>query len=668
MPEIIILAVLGLSILAFVFSSFLINVRSDEIAIIERRFLGKQLAAGRVFATSGEIGLRAEFLAPGLHFIPWPFVRCVDRRQFITIAADELGIVEATDGLSLPSGRIFAEDPAGERHDNFQDPVAFLENGGIRGKQLRFLTNGTFKIHPYLFHISKIKKTIVPEGCIGVVTAADGAPLHNGQLLARSVADHDAFQKADVFLTNGGQKGPQIDFLRPGAYNINTDVFIVEIRPAIQVPENSIGVVEAKDGLPMMAGEVVVATPDEHNNFQSGQSFLDNGGKRGPQEDFLTPGTYYINPYLFSVTVRPQTVVRQGEVGVLISNIGKDPELYSPEGGASNTRHVVPKGFRGIQRSVLGPGAYNINPLAYSVVIIPTITRSVNWSAEKSSESAEFDPFQVISYDGFQMQVEVRCQYRINPENTPYVVQRIGSIEELEKNVIHPQIDGIFRAQVSRSPAIAYQQNRAEEQRAAEEAVRSDLSKYGVDVVSVMITNIHLPEALMKTTQQKNLAEQEKSMYDAKQEAEARRIAFEKTRAEADSQEKIITAEAGIKVAQHEARQVEERARGESSRVKMIAEAEASKIQRMGDAEASIIRAKGESQAKAYNDQVAALTAQGVTTIEVIKSISTAGLKITPDIQVTGEGRGGDGAASGLVQVLIAQMLQSGATSKSLTK
>jgi hypothetical protein len=142
---------------------------------------------------------------------------------------------------------------------------------------------------------------------------------------------------------------------------------------------------------------------------------LDNGGKRGPQEDFLTPGTYYINPYLFSVAVHPQTVVRQGEVGVLISNIGKDPEQYAPEGGESTTRHVVPRGFRGIQRSVLGPGAYNLNPLAYSVVIIPTITRSVNWSAEKSADTPAFDPFQVVSYDGFPMQVEVRCQYRINP-------------------------------------------------------------------------------------------------------------------------------------------------------------------------------------------------------------------------------------------------------------
>ncbi len=653
-------ALLPLVILA---SLFLVNVGADRIALLERRFIGQELAPGRVFAMHGEVGSQAAYLAPGLHVIPWPFVRVVAKPRFVTIGANELGIVEATDGAALQAGRIFADDPAGAAHDDFQRPVEFLTNGGIRGKQLRFLTNGTFKIHPGLFKVTKIAKTLVPEGKIGVITAADGAPLAAGQLLGRSVPDHDNFQKAEAFLRNGGQKGPQIDFLRPGTYNINTEIFAVEIADAVRIGENEIGIIDARDGLAMARSDVVVHTPDDVNGFQDGQSFLDKGGKRGPQENILTPGTYYINPYMFAVSKRKQALVRQGEVAVLISNIGKDPAEFEPGADdphtdGSRTRHVVPKGFRGIQREVLGPGAYNINPLAYSAIIIPTTTRSVDWSAEKEKpgEAAAFDPFQVVSHDGFEMKVEVRCQYRILPENAPYVVQKIGSIEELEKNVIHPQIDGIFRAQVSRSPAIAYQQNRAEEQKSAEEAVRQDLAKYRVEVVSVMITNIHLPEALMKTTQQKNLAEQEKSMYDAKKDAETRRIEFEKTKAEADAQVKIITAEAGIKVAQHEARQVEERAKGDAAKVRMIAEAEATKTKQIGDAEATVVRSKGEAQAKAYRDQVDALTAQGVTTVEVMKAISAAGLKITPDILVGAGGDGPDGG--GLVQVLLAQLVR----------
>jgi hypothetical protein len=165
----------------------------------------------------------------------------------------------------------------------------------------------------------------------------------------------------------------------------------------------------------------------------------------------------------------------------------------------------------------------------------------------------------------------------------------------------------------------------------------------------------------MQTTQQKNLAEQQKSMFDSKREAEVRRIEFEKTKTEADMQVKVVSAEAGIKVAQFEAKQIEERARGDAARVRMIGEADAAKTQMVGDAEAAIIQAKGEAQAKAYQNQVNALTAQGVTTVEVIKAISTAGLKITPDIQVGGGGAGtpgNDGGGGGLVQVLLAKMLQ----------
>ena len=666
----------GIAIAYVVATRWIVNVGSSEIAITERRFSGRRLPAGRVFAANGEVGIQAAYLSAGLHFVPYPFVRVVAKVQFVTIGADELGVVTATDGESMPAGRIYAEDRAGEHHDNFQNPVAFLNNGGIRGKQLRFLTNGTFKIHPLLFQVEKIKKTVIPQGAIGVVTAADGIPLEQGQLLGKSVKGHDSFQKAELFLTHGGQKGPQIEFLRPGTYNIFADMFAVEMRSAVEIRDDQVGMVEARDGQPMPREDVVAPTPDvgTHNSFQDGQAFLDNGGFRGPQESVLRPGTYYINPYLFSVVSAPLTVIRQGEVGVLISNIGRDPADLLEENSATaaaplqrgakdpeesridkgvRTRHVVPEGFRGIQRNVLGPGKYNINPRAFTVIPIPTTTRSVEWGGDVNDDN--FDPFQVVSHDGFEMRVEVRCQYRILPENAPYVVQKLGSIEDLEANVIHPQIDGIFRAQVSKSPAISYQQNRAEEQTAAEKAVRDDLSPYKVEVVSVMITNIHLPEALMKTTQEKNLAEQRKSMFDAQEQAEKRRIEFQKTKSQADQQDALIKAEVGIAIAKHEASQAEERARGTAAQIRIQAEAEASRDKQIGDAEAAIIRAKGEAQAEAYRRQVEALTSQGVTMVEVTKAIATAGLKITPDV-VVGGSSGGDGG--GLVNLLLANMLR----------
>ncbi len=656
---------LALLLLAlWLLTRWVVNVGPTQIAITERRYLGRPLPAGRVFAMSGEIGIHAHYLAPGLHLVPWPFVRVIEKVDFVRIGSDELGVLTSTDGESMPSGRVYAEDKAGEHHNNFQDPVGFLTYGGVRGKQLRFLTNGTFKIHPLLFRVEAIKKTVVREGMIGVVTAADGAALEHGQLLGRSVEGHDSFQKAEIFLRNGGQKGPQTDFLRPGTYNLFASMFAVEVREAVTVREDQVGIVDAKDGQPMAKDDVVAPTPDvrEHNSYQDGQAFLDSGGRRGPQEAALRPGTYYINPYLFAVSMRPLTVIRQGEVGVLISNIGKDPALLSEQNlrvidtaaAGGSTRHVVPDGYRGIQCNVLGPGKYNLNPLSFTVIPIPTTTRSVEWAADRQT-GGTFDPFKVVSNDGFEMAVEVRCQYRVLPENAPYVVQKLGSIEDLERNVIHPQIDGIFRAQVSKSPAIAYQQNRAVEQEAAQQAVKVDLESYRVEVVSVMITNIHLPEALMKTTQEKNLAEQRKSMFDSQEQAEKRRIEFQKTKAQADQQDALIQAQVGIEIARHEANQVQERAKGEAMAIKMRAEADAARTQQIGDAEAGVIGSKGKAQAQAYSDQVAALTAQGVTAVELVKAISAAGLKITPDIVVGGSGN----SEGGLVQLLLAQMLRS---------
>ena len=42
-----------------------------------------------------------------------------------------------------------------------------------------------------------------------------------------------------------------------------------------------------------------------------------------------------------------------------------------------------------------------------------------------------------------------------------------------------------------------------------------------------------------------------------------------------------------------------------------------------------------------------------------MKAISSAGLKITPDVLVSGGGEKGEGGGGGLVQLLLANMLQS---------
>lgn len=185
-----------LIVLIVILQKVFVNVGAQEIAIKERRYLGSKMPPGRVVATEGEVGIQADVLKPGLHLIKYPFERVVRKVPLIEIGADELGVVEAVDGEPMPPGRIFALDRAQNAHNNFQDPIAFIKQGGVKGIQLRTLPPGLWPIHPYLFRVSVAKTTVVPQGKVGIIIAADGAALDPGRLLARAVPEHLSLSRA----------------------------------------------------------------------------------------------------------------------------------------------------------------------------------------------------------------------------------------------------------------------------------------------------------------------------------------------------------------------------------------------------------------------------------------------------------------------------------------
>jgi uncharacterized membrane protein YqiK len=655
---------------------------------------------GRVVATEGEVGIQADVLKPGLHLIKFPFERVVRKVPLIEIGADEMGIIEAVDGEPMQTGRIFAPDRAQNAHNNFQDPIAFIKQGGVKGIQLRTLPPGLWPIHPYLFRVSVAKATMIPQGKVGVITAADGDPLDAGRLLGKAIADHQQFQDAEQFIASRGQKGPQVDILTPGVYRIlvqstsienNSEVkpglFNVRLFDATVINENSIGLVEALDGAPLNPRDYVAESFAGHDNFQDGHEFIGKGGQRGPQKDILLPGTYYINPLLFKVIPETAKEIKPGEVAVVVSNVGRDPseevrremaekvrqrmereekeqieessarldvmddkrtveeiKLDLMMGDPADRRldegaheaYVVPEGYRGIQEAVVGPGRYYVNTLAISPIVIPTTNQTVEWTAGEVANT--FNPFEVISKDGFTMQLEVRVVFRVKPEDAPFMVAKIGGIERLIQNVMHPLIDSIFRNQASESSAMAYLQNRHEEQERAEARVRAHLLKYHVDVVNVLICHIHLPEELMKTQTEKILAEQRQNMYNAQREAEEKRIQLEKTRAHADNQKDLMAATVGVEIA---GKRAEQR--------KSEGEGEAHYILQTGRAEAEKVRLMGEAQGVAYHEQVNALGAQGVALVETLKVIGEKGVRITPDVMATGSGAEGGGGIGTLL-------------------
>src|SRR6185295_2174656 len=190
----------ALIVLVVIVRRIFVNVGAREIAIKERRYLGRRMPPGRVVATEGEVGIQADVLKPGLHLIKWPFEKVVHKVSLIEIGSDELGVIEAVDGDPMPAGRIYAPDRAQNAHNNFQDPIAFLKQGGVKGIQLRTLPPVLWPIHPYLFRVSIAKATVIPQGKVGVITATDGGPLDPGRLLGKAIDGHRNFQDAEQYI------------------------------------------------------------------------------------------------------------------------------------------------------------------------------------------------------------------------------------------------------------------------------------------------------------------------------------------------------------------------------------------------------------------------------------------------------------------------------------
>jgi uncharacterized membrane protein YqiK len=221
---------------------------------------------------------------------------------------------------------------------------------------------------PWQYQIDLVKFCTVPPGKVGCVEACDGKPLPSGRIVAQLVTC-DAFQDARAFLESGGQRGPQIGLIPPGTYRINTLLFSVTLTDAIVVPPGQVGVIEARDGIPLSGGRVI-ARHVECDSFQDGPAFIAGGGERGPQMALIAPGSYRINPFLFSVRPADALDIPDNKVGIVTTREGlalSSGEIAGPVVEGHNMFQspqvfVDGKGSKGLQEQVLLAGRYFINP------------------------------------------------------------------------------------------------------------------------------------------------------------------------------------------------------------------------------------------------------------------------------------------------------------------
>ncbi len=145
-----------------------------------------------------------------------------ERRGFepvvIKDAEDSIGIVTVHDGPSLPDGQIIAPTVGDDvrtptlYHNNFQDPEKFLQAGGLRGRQLQTLVEGTYYINRLFATIEMIPKTVIEVGNVGVVVS------YTGEIGVDLTGDQ--YKHGELVKKN--QRGVWSEPLLPGKYAFNT--------------------------------------------------------------------------------------------------------------------------------------------------------------------------------------------------------------------------------------------------------------------------------------------------------------------------------------------------------------------------------------------------------------------------------------------------------------
>lgn len=132
-------------------------------------------------------------------------------------AGDVVGIVTVHDGPSLAPGEIIAptvgDGPEREEtyHNNFQEPDRFLRAGGVRGRQLQVLVEGTYYVNRLFATVEMIPKTVVEVGHVGVVVSYTG----------EAGADLSGTEYKHGELVASGRRGVWSEPLLPGKYAFN---------------------------------------------------------------------------------------------------------------------------------------------------------------------------------------------------------------------------------------------------------------------------------------------------------------------------------------------------------------------------------------------------------------------------------------------------------------
>jgi uncharacterized membrane protein YqiK len=533
-------------------------------------------------------------------------------------------------------------------------PGCLIALGGEAGLQADTLAPGLhFGYWLWQYRIIKVPVTVVSQGEIALVLAADGAAIPSERILGK-VVDCDNFQNARKFLVNGGEKGRQLGILTAGTYRINTAQFTIissvtagyhgmmpEQMVLQRVEPDMVGIVTTLDGQPIEAGEIAGPTIAAHDNFQNAQAFLEGGGRRGLQEQILLSGTWNLNPWFAQAEQVPMVQIPIGYVGVVISFVGAAHVDVS--GIEFKHGDLVDIGHKGVWVSPLYPGKHPVNTRVMKVELVPTTNIVLNWAnrTEAHHYDEKLSSVTVRSKDGFAFNLDVSQIIHVGALDAPKVISRVGSMQNLVDHVLQPIVGNYFRNSAQGYSVLDFLSARSQRQVEAAEHIRAAIGAYDVQAIDTLIGDINPPAELMTTQTDRKIAEEQRKTFEVQEAAQKQRQELVRQTAIADIQQQVVGAEQGVNIAELKANANVKQATGD---------AESTRLRALGESEA--IRSTGKAKAEAYRVGVESLGAQGYTVMQLMQIVGERNVRIVPDVAVTGQ-NGGNGLVDGLLGLML---------------
>ncbi|WP_337845368.1 prohibitin family protein [Thermus sp.] len=182
----------------------------------------------------------------------------------------------------------------------------------------------------------------------------------------------------------------------------------------------------------------------------------------------------------------------------------------------ANSLVLVPAGhvgvvfnvFRGVQPRPLGEGVHLVLPLVQKVILYDARVKEVTLSAPHEGERRVDTSIRARSKEGLEIGVDVTVQYRVLAAEAARLHQEVGP-GYLETLLI-PQIRSKVRDAVGQfGAAELISTQRTALETAVIAGLETTLQAYHIELVSVLLREIRIPEAVAKVIEEKQTAEQQ---------------------------------------------------------------------------------------------------------------------------------------------------------------